>query len=152
MQNPWIIKIVETLADDDTPIINQFCAEAEISPSDISVEVDGLGIMPMPATNEYIQQLIKLSSKAKFGLREKTLQDDNFRNTQEITADKLNIKISEKHWQKMLDKMRDELGLGADSKLTAHLHNMLIYGQGQFFDTHQDSEKLENMVATLVIV
>jgi hypothetical protein len=29
---------------------------------------------------------------------------------------------------------------------------MLIYGPGQFFDMHQDSEKLENMVATLVVV
>jgi hypothetical protein len=29
---------------------------------------------------------------------------------------------------------------------------MLIYKEGQFFDKHQDSEKLENMIASLVII
>lgn len=36
--------------------------------------------------------------------------------------------------------------------LQAHLHNALIYGPGQFFKMHQDTEKMQGMVLTLVLV
>ena len=36
-------------------------------------------------------------------------------------------------------------------EVQAHLHNLLIYGPGQFFKPHQDTEK-RGMVATLVLV
>jgi len=52
----------------------------------------------------------------------------------------------------MLDYMHEQLGLAEDTILRPHLHNLLIYGPGQFFKPHQDSEKLDGMVATLVII
>lgn len=52
----------------------------------------------------------------------------------------------------MLNYMREQLGLAEDTILRPHLHNLLIYGPGQFFKPHQDSEKLDGMVATLVII
>jgi len=38
------------------------------------------------------------------------------------------------------------------SRLRADLHDVLIYAPGQFFQSHQDSEKCDGMVATLVVV
>lgn len=34
----------------------------------------------------------------------------------------------------------------------AKLHNMLVYGPGQFFAIHQDSEKDDDMIGTLVVI
>src|SRR5262249_68509 len=48
-------------------------------------------------------------------------------------------------------KVREELGL-EDRKLEAHLHDLLLYEPGSFFLPHRDGEKLDRMVATLVIV
>lgn len=47
--------------------------------------------------------------------------------------------------------MQRELGL-EDRKLTVHLYKLLIYEKGGFFLPHRDGEKLDRMVATLVIV
>ena len=52
----------------------------------------------------------------------------------------------------MLDAMRMTLGLPANARLVPHLHNLLIYESGQFFKPHQDSEKIDGMVASLVVV
>ncbi len=51
----------------------------------------------------------------------------------------------------MLDEVRGGLGLPPTITLRAELHAMLIYGKGQFFLPHQDSEKDDAMVGTLVV-
>ncbi|MGH9155067.1 MAG: 2OG-Fe(II) oxygenase [Acidimicrobiales bacterium] len=52
----------------------------------------------------------------------------------------------------MLDTVRDDLGLPAESSLDAQLHSMLLYEPGQFFAAHQDSEKDDQMIASLVVL
>ena len=44
------------------------------------------------------------------------------------------------------------LPLGESCKLTAHLYKLLVYETGSFFLPHRDGEKLDRMVATLVVV
>jgi hypothetical protein len=46
---------------------------------------------------------------------------------------------------------RDELGLPARARLRAEPHALLVYGKGQFFLPHQDSEKDDAMIGTLVV-
>jgi hypothetical protein len=41
--------------------------------------------------------------------------------------------------------------LAAGVVLKAELHNMLLYQRGQFFKSHQDSEKADGMIGTLVV-
>ena len=50
-----------------------------------------------------------------------------------------------------LEHFRDELGLPPTTRLRAEPHSMLVYGKGQFFLSHQDSEKDDAMVGTLVV-
>jgi hypothetical protein len=52
----------------------------------------------------------------------------------------------------MLDRIQRDLGLADGSRLRAELHNLLVYGPGQFFLTHQDSEKTDDMIGTLIVV
>ena len=50
-----------------------------------------------------------------------------------------------------LDRIRRDLGLPDGCQLKAQLHNMLVYAPGQFFAPHQDSEKTDDMIGTLVM-
>jgi hypothetical protein len=138
--------------DDDSPSARGFYATHELNPGDFHIDVEGVGQIHFPLDQATIQKLLNVSSEAKYGLREKTLLDKKVRHTQEISAEKLKIKCEEKSFSSMLKNMRDSMGLSENAELTAHLHNMLIYGPGQFFKEHQDSEKLEGMIASLVIV
>lgn len=131
---------------------SKFCSEYELNLTDLHIEVEGIGEIQLPLDQEIITKLLDISNQAKFGLREQTLLDKNIRDTQEIPADKLRIKQNENIFATMLDEARISLGLSDNAKLIPHLHNMLIYGQDQFFKSHQDSEKLDDMVATLVLV
>lgn len=129
-----------------------FAVEYELNPDDLRIEVDGVGTLTFPLEHNKVQALLDISTPAKFGLREQTLLDQAVRDTQEISAHQLRIHCNGDAFPQMLDVMREALGLSENAKLTAHLHNMLIYETGQFFKPHQDSEKLEGMVATLVVV
>ncbi len=51
----------------------------------------------------------------------------------------------------ILATVREELGLPYAAGLTADLHSLLVYEPDQFFLAHQDSEKSDNMVATMVV-
>jgi hypothetical protein len=51
----------------------------------------------------------------------------------------------------VLDRLGDDLGLSSGRTLRAELHSMLVYAPGQFFVEHQDSEKDDGMVGSLVV-
>ncbi len=88
-----------------------------------------------------------------FGRREATLTDTSVRDTWELSPDQ--ITLCGPDWtalmERALEHFRDELGLPPTSRLRAELHSMLVYGKGQFFLPHQDSEKDDAMVGTLVV-
>jgi len=82
-------------------------------------------------------------------LREQTLLDPEVRHAGEISADRVSL-----HWQPgafVALKREVARALGVP-QLDAWLHNLLVYGPGQFFKPHQDTEKHDGMVATLVVV
>ena len=99
------------------------------------------------------KKLIAVAQPAKFGRGEQTLTDASVRDTWEITPDLVTLAgpVWEATLGAVLDRVRDELGLPPTTKLRAELHAMLAYGKGQFFLPHQDSEKDDAMVGTLVV-
>lgn len=147
-------KIIQALAKERRRAASPspFYAEHTLDPSTFHIEIEGVGPVSMPRERHEIERLLSASSAAKFGLREKTLLDRKVRDTQEIPADKLRIRYDNRAMSSMLTRMRDAMGLSENAVLTPHLHNMLIYGPGQFFKQHRDSEKIDGMVATLVVV
>ena len=50
-----------------------------------------------------------------------------------------------------LADVREGLGLPWNCELDIDFHSMLVYETGQFFVTHQDSEKDDSMIGTLVV-
>ena len=75
------------------------------------------------------------------------------RDTWEVPKSK--ISIDQSRWAETLavhlNRIRRDLGLPDGYQLKAQLHNMRVYGPGQFFAAHQDSVKTDDMIATLVV-
>lgn len=147
-----IISALNHSTEKSQSLSEKFYVEDALDCSDLSINIAGIGSIQFPIEIPNIESLLKASESAKFGLREQTLLDKTVRDTSEISGDKISVQINQKKLNQMLSYMREQLGLAEDTILRPHLHNLLIYGPGQFFKPHQDSEKLDGMVATLVII
>lgn len=116
------------------------------------LHIDDLGELALPLCEAQAKQLITLSNKAPYGKGLKTITDKNIRNTWELDASKINN--GNKKWQTFLDKTLRHCEKQLDLKgqtLVAHPYKLLLYEEGSFFLTHQDTEKEQGMVATLVV-
>ncbi|MFE3261066.1 2OG-Fe(II) oxygenase [Nocardia sp. NPDC059091] len=135
------------------PSAGSFAARRTGSAENLAIEVDGVGPIRLPVTPAQARRLCEVARPARYGLREQTLLDANVRDTWEVPQDR--VTIDERQWREtllpMLDILRAELGLAPDCELSAELHSMLVYEPGQFFQRHQDSEKADGMIGTLVV-
>lgn len=129
-----------------------FATEFTVSERGLDIVVDGVGRIPLPVLAATSQRLKRAARPAHYGLKDQTLLDPTVRDSWEIPGDRIEI---HRRWQPVLEKalvrVRRDLGLAMDCELEAHLHNLLIYSRGQFFATHQDSEKEDGMIGTLVV-
>jgi len=130
-----------------------FCTKIELPYEGISLTVDPLGQVKFPISARTAKALIVEAEPAKFGKRTKTILDRQVRDAWEIP--KSRIKLNEdwnKKLESVLQKVQKNLELPDEGKLRAELHNMVIYMPGQLFKGHQDSEKTDGMLATLVVL
>jgi 2-oxoglutarate-Fe(II)-dependent oxygenase superfamily protein len=130
-----------------------FTARRTATAEDLHLTVQGLGRLRLPISQSQAVKLCRLARPARYGRGEKTLLDRRVRDTWEIP--KSRVKIDLRRWNRtlvpVLEALRADLGLAAGCRLKAELHSFLIYGPGQFFLPHKDSEKADAMVATLVV-
>lgn len=130
-----------------------FCVRLRVPVDDLQIRIGDAPPLAFPLTHDVARALISQARPAKFGWKDQTLQDSKVRNTWEIPGSR--VKIDKRRWNKtlhpLLAQIKAGLGLDDDAELSASLHNMLIYEKGQFFQAHQDSEKEDGMVATLVV-
>ncbi|MED7928812.1 2OG-Fe(II) oxygenase [Nonomuraea sp. LP-02] len=141
-------RLAELLAASAEPAA--YSALRKLPKTDLSVTVDGLGPLRFPLADEQAVQLRELGRRARFGRGEQTLIDPEVRDTWEIPKELVRVQWTEA-FTTVLDGMRAELGLPPHCRLMPELHSMLLYETGQFFVPHQDSEKDDAMVATLVV-
>jgi hypothetical protein len=130
-----------------------FSARRTARPDDLRVEVRDVGPVAFPVSVRQAKQLCLVGRPAWFGRGEQTLLDRGVRDTWEVP--KSRIRIDKRQWDRtlvpVLDAVRADLGLPPGCRLRAEFHAMLVYGPGQFFAPHQDSEKDDAMVGTLVV-
>ena len=119
----------------------------------LELTVSGVGPVSLPVSVPVAKKLIAAARPAMFGQGEQTLTDSGVRDTWELTPDQL--ELGGPTWIALLtgalEHVRDELGFPRSVRLRAEPHSMLVYGEGQFFLPHQDSEKDDAMVGTLVV-
>lgn len=120
------------------------------SAAELAVSVDGVGRIELPVPPDQAEALCRIGGKAPYGRGEQTMVDTNVRDTWALPADAVHIEWGpalERH----LGTVRRRLGLPSSTRLVAEFHAMLVYETGQFFLAHQDSEKHDEMIATLVV-
>jgi hypothetical protein len=119
----------------------------------LSLQVDPIGSITFPISARMAKSLIVEAEPARYGLKDQTLLDRKIRDTWEIQKNRIQ---TNKEWDSQLSSVlkmvQRDLNLPEDGVLTSELHNMLIYMPGQFFKAHQDSEKAEGMLATLMVL
>lgn len=140
-------RVARLLDGDDTP--GAFSTRFTVEPDAVALAVEGAGPVSLPVSGAVAKKLIKAARPAKFGLGEQTLTDLSVRDTWEISPAQL--KLTGLDWDAIFTEVRDGLGLPRRAALRAEPHSMLVYGKGQFFLPHQDSEKHDSMIGTLVM-
>jgi hypothetical protein len=130
-----------------------FATELSCPSGGLRIQVDGVGALRFPVTDAAVRKLCLQARPAPFGKRDRTLYDRRVRDGWELPASK--IAIDEPLWQRTLGPalaiVQQRLGLPVDGRLEAEFDKLLVYRPGQFFATHQDSERSANMFGTLVV-
>src|SRR5579864_3629214 len=119
--------------------------------NDLRLEVEGFGPVKFPVTPAKARKLLGLGQPARFGRGEETLTDPDVRDTWEIPRRLVRAEWDGATLKDVLATVKEELGLPNGAGLTADLHSLLVYEPNQFFLAHQDSEKDDSMVGTLVV-
>jgi hypothetical protein len=144
-------KLGEALSKIDRP--GSFCVSGSAPAILPGLEVEGLGPIGLPLTAQQAKELKKHCHQAPYGKGEETIVDTKVRRVWRMEPDK--FALTNPDWDRLLaetvGKVQQELGL-EKQKLESHLYDLLLYEPGSFFLPHRDGEKLDRMVATLVVV
>lgn len=144
-----IASILAEIGDRDV-----FTARRTTQVDNLDLEVTGVGKLEFPVSGAQARALRRIARPAHYGKGEETLLDPGVRDSWKIA--KSRVKIDRRRWNRtllpVLDALRFELGLADGARLKTELHAMLLYGPGQFFAPHQDSETSDDMVGTLVVL
>jgi 2OG-Fe(II) oxygenase superfamily len=141
-------RLARTLRGDEP---TAFSVEVTAPAGSLKLEVEGFGPVKLPVTPAKARKLIGLGQPARFGRGEETLTDPEVRDTWEIPRHLVRAGWDEAMLKDVLAIVKEELGLPTRATLTAELHSLLVYEPDQFFLPHQDSEKDDSMIGTLVV-
>ncbi|WP_448222928.1 2OG-Fe(II) oxygenase [Gordonia iterans] len=129
-----------------------FSVETSAPAAGLALSVDGVGPVKLPIGAAQERAIVSVAHPASFGLGEETLTDTSVRDTWELSPDQVALGGE---WDRLLREalleVHEGLGLRRGDRLRAELHALLVYGPDQFFAPHKDSEKDDEMVATLVV-
>ena len=117
-----------------------------------SMRVRPVGTIAFPILDAQVRSLVDAAERAPYGRGPDTVLDPSVRDCWQIDARR--VQLSGAGWKKtirsILKAVSDGLGCPRDS-LRARLYKLLVYEQGGFFSEHRDTEKVDGMVATLVV-
>lgn len=141
-------RIRQLLAAVDRP--GDFFATGTVETATPAITVDRLRLS-FPVPDSQARGLIELAELAPYGRGGETLVDPAVRKVWQIAAPRVAIGA---RWQRTLDAIVADAahGLGVSGSVRAALYKMLVYDAGSFFVEHRDTEKVDGMFATLVVV
>eukprot|EP00644_Phytophthora_capsici_P004076 jgi/Phyca11/36356/gw1.107.22.1 len=129
-----------------------FGGRADSLPIAPGLFVDGLGAISTPLTTEQAEKLIVLCKKSPFGHNMDTKMDENVRKSWQLEPSL--VQFQNPLWQSGIESLSniiaDRLGYQG-VPLNCPLYKLLVYEEGGHFVKHQDTEKEDGMIATLVV-
>ncbi len=141
-------RLARTLRGDEQAA---FSVELTAPAGSLNLTVEGLGPVKLPVTPAQARKLVGRGQPARFGRGEETLTDPEVRDTWEVPRGLVRAEWDDAVLADVLAMAKEDLGVPTRARLTAELHSLLVYEPGQFFLPHQDSEKDDAMVGTLVV-
>ena len=130
-----------------------FCVHGTIEAPMPKLEVDGVGVISFPVPEAQVHQLIERAVRAPYGRGEETIVDPAVRKVWQLEPAK--VRLSGKSWEGSFQRIVSQVAAGLGCKaamVSAELYKMLVYDAGAFFVAHRDTEKIESMFGTLVLV
>ena len=130
----------------------EYCMQDRLLAPMPRVEVEGARSLSFPITEEQACSLAAVAEAAPYGRGEQTLVDSSVRACRQIDAAR--VRITGGAWRDTLAQVvaQAATGLGCPPEHTsAQLYKLLVYEPGGFFAPHRDTEKVDGMVATLVV-
>ncbi|KAL1951365.1 hypothetical protein VTO73DRAFT_514 [Trametes versicolor] len=120
-----------------------------------ALNIDGLGTIGLPLSTRDAAAIKARSEQAPFGKVDQTIVDKTVRDTWEIDATKVHFENGA--WVPFMDQaVRDVcqvLGVNFEaSKPRCELYKLLLYETGSHFLPHVDTEKVNGMFATIVVI
>ncbi|MCR9161604.1 MAG: 2OG-Fe(II) oxygenase [Nannocystaceae bacterium] len=144
-----VIAALEPLARGGT-----FAARRSVDAQHLALSVKGLGALELPLSADAGRQLVAQAVQSPFGWGERTVVDRSVRDGWQIAKSRL--KIDGRRWNPVLRgalaELASALGLPSSATLVPKLDKMTIYGPGQFFKPHKDTEKTDAMIGSLVVL
>lgn len=141
-------RLGKTLRGDAEPASS---TERTVRMDALALDVEGFGRAKFPVTPAKARKLITLGKPARFGRGEDTLTDPEVRDTWEVPVGLVRATWDPGVLSDVLDTVKEDLGLPNAAELDVDLHSLLVYEPGQFFLRHQDTEKTDEMIGTLVV-
>lgn len=145
-------EIAEALLALDAP--GTFAVRLCVPADDLQLQLRKVGPIEFPISPATASRMLALATRSPFGWGEHTITDPAVRSGWELP--KSRIKIDGRRWNPVLREhlasLREQLGLLEAGHLHATLDKLTIYGPGEFFAPHQDTEKDDDMIATLVVL
>lgn len=151
MSRDLLQELSRVLEQIDRP--GSFCVSGSAPVVLPGLEVEGLGPVGLPLTAGQANELKGLCEQAPYGKGEETIVDTSVRRVWRLKPERFSL--TNPDWADFLRQTVRQVqeGLGLKGrKLESHLYELLLYEEGGFFLPHRDGEKLDRMVATLVIV
>jgi 2OG-Fe(II) oxygenase superfamily len=117
--------------------------------------VSGVGTLDLPLTDQTVEALKTVASKAPFGQGAAMRYNDSVRQAWQIDATKVTLEGGNEHLQSVVVQSCQELGFSneriAQLGIRARLHKLLFYETEGHFMAHRDTEKEEGMFGTLIL-
>ncbi|RMZ94041.1 hypothetical protein BpHYR1_037368, partial [Brachionus plicatilis] len=133
------------------PPAGQYSASGEASelPTMLGLHIKDFGDVSLPINALQAEELIKKCARAPYGHNFDTLVNREVRDSYQLEPSTIEIKNPE--WSSKLQELVDRVctQLGCKGKAEAKLYKLLLYKTGGHFKKHRDSEKDQNMFATL---
>lgn len=117
----------------------------------VRLSVDGVGPISLPIPPAQAEALRAVSVAAPYGRGTRTLVDEDVRRCGQVEP--AAVHADDPRWGATLDAIVADAkkSLGVTGAVSAELYKLLVYGPGDFFVEHRDTEKEPGMFATLVV-
>ena len=142
-------RLLKEIAKVDRP--GAVCTAGDLPLTMPGLEVDGVGTIRLPLGKTQARKLVGRCTQAPYGKGTDTVVDTDVRRVWEVDPER--FALTNPGWVALIASIAADVqsALGLERKLTPHLYKLLVYEAGSFFLPHQDGEKLDGMVATLVV-